>query len=294
MELAQLRCVVAVADHGNFTKAAAALHFTQPSLSYSIGKLEAELGVLLFRRLARGVALTDAGAAVVEHARRAVDEADAARAAAAGVAEVMSGTLSLVSLRTYVGGFSRLVARFHERFPGVLVTLHDPEGDARVAELLRARVCELGVVRMVEPPGDLDVTRIGIEEAVVALPPGSELSSREFLSLEEVAQLTMVAPPKGNPIRTAFDLAFSRTGARPRIVAEAAHQETALALAQAGVGACLASRDNADLAGNGCTVLALEWPITVDLGLAHPRGRLSPAARAFKDLAIATVGAAAT
>ena len=77
MELAQLRCVVAVAKHGNFTKAAASLHLTQPSLSYSIGKLEAELGVLLFTRLPRGVALTAAGTAIVEHARRAVDEADA-------------------------------------------------------------------------------------------------------------------------------------------------------------------------------------------------------------------------
>jgi DNA-binding transcriptional LysR family regulator len=286
MELAQLRCVVAVADHGNFTKAAASLHLTQPSLSYSIGKLEAELGVQLFRRLARGVALTDAGAALVEHARRALDEADAARAAAAGVAEVVSGTLSLVSLRTFVGGFSRLVARFHERFPGVLVVLHDPEGDARVAELLRGGDCDLGVLRMVDVPEDLDVTRIGVEEAVVALPPGTEMAEREFITLEEVANLTMIAPPKGNPIRTAFDLAFSRVESRPRIVAETAHQETALALTQAGVGACLASRDNADVAGSGCTVLPLEWPITVDLGLAHHRGRLSPSARAFKDVAL--------
>jgi DNA-binding transcriptional LysR family regulator len=289
LELAQLRCVVAVAKHGNFTKAAASLHMTQPSLSYSIGKLEAELGVLLFRRLPRGAAITDAGAAVLEHARRSVDEADALRAAAAGIGQVVSGTLSVVSLRTYVGGFAQLVGRFHERFPGVLVQLHDPEGDARVAELLRDGSCDLGVIRMVHVPDGLDVTRIGTEEAVVALPPGCDLGGSDFISLGEVAQLKMVAPPKGNPIRTAFDLAFSRLGSRPEIVAEAAHQETALALAAAGVGACLASRDNAAVARTGCRVLPLEWPITVDLGIAHCRGRLSPAARVFKDLAVTPV-----
>ena len=285
MELAQLRCVVAVAKHGNFTRAAASLHMTQPSLSYSIGKLEAELGVLLFKRLPRGVALTAAGAAILEHARRAVDETDAARSAATAVAQVAAGSLSLVSLRTYVGGFSRLVARFHEQFPAVMVQIHDPEGDARVADLLRQGVCEVGVIRMVQVPDDLEVTRIDVEEAVVALPPGFETASRQFISLEEVSHLTMVAPPEGNPIRTAFDLAFSRLGCRPRIVAESAHQETSLALVQAGVGACLASRDNADLAGSGCVVLPLEWPITVDLALAHLPGRLSPAAAAFKEVA---------
>jgi DNA-binding transcriptional LysR family regulator len=285
MELTQLRCVVAVADHGSFTKAAAALHLAQPSLSYSIGKLEAELGTPLFRRLARGVTLTEAGAAILVHARRAIDEADAARSAAREVSELAAGSLALVSLRTYVGGIARLVAQFHERFPAIIVQLHDPEGDEGVAALLREGVCELGVIRMVQVPDDLDVTPIAIEEAVVALPPGFQTASRDFISLHEVSQLRMVAPPQGNPIRTAFDLAFSRLGARPRIVAEAAHQESALALAQAGVGACLASRDNADLAGSGCVILPLEWPIAVELGLAHVRGRLSPAATAFKQLA---------
>jgi DNA-binding transcriptional LysR family regulator len=117
------------------------------------------------------------------------------------------------------------------------------------------------------------------------LPPGFETAARQFISLEELSHLTMVAPPEGNPIRIAFDLAFSRVGRRPRIVVEAAHQETALALTQAGVGACLASRDNADLADSGCVVLPLEWPITVDLALAHLPGRLSPAGAAFKQVA---------
>jgi DNA-binding transcriptional LysR family regulator len=232
------------------------------------------------------VVITEAGLALLDHARRAVEEADAARSASQAVADVVAGGLSVVSLRTFVGGMARLVARFHQSFPAVVVQLHDPEGDAGVATLVRDGDCELGVIRMLNVPDDLEVTSIGFEETVIALPPGSRHNQRTFITLQEVSELTMVAPPVGNPIRTAFDLAFSTLGFRPRVVVEAAHQESALALVQAGVGACLASRDNADLAGHGCVVLPLEWPIAVELGVAHLRGPLSPAAAAFKRVAV--------
>ena len=62
MDLNQLRGAVALADHGTFTRAAAALHMTQPSLSYTIGRLESELGTRLFERLPTGVIETSAGA----------------------------------------------------------------------------------------------------------------------------------------------------------------------------------------------------------------------------------------
>src|SRR4051794_18280154 len=64
MELRQVEYVVGVIDHGGFTRAAAELHVTQPSLSQGIRTLEAELGLPLFHRLGRSVALTSAGAAL--------------------------------------------------------------------------------------------------------------------------------------------------------------------------------------------------------------------------------------
>src|SRR3989440_6821993 len=76
MELRQLRYCVAVADHLHFTRAAAALHVAQPALSQQIRRLEAELGLELFARTSRSVALTEAGEAVVARARRILAEAD--------------------------------------------------------------------------------------------------------------------------------------------------------------------------------------------------------------------------
>src|SRR2546423_6721636 len=77
MELRQLRYCVAVADHLHFTRAAAALHVAQPALSQQIRRLEAELGLELFARTSRSVALTEAGEAVVARAPRVLAEAGA-------------------------------------------------------------------------------------------------------------------------------------------------------------------------------------------------------------------------
>src|SRR5919204_384899 len=77
MELRQLRYVVAVADHLHFTRAAEALHVAQPALSQQVRRLERELGLDLFTRTSRSVALTDAGEAVVARARRILGEVDA-------------------------------------------------------------------------------------------------------------------------------------------------------------------------------------------------------------------------
>src|SRR5512142_2900976 len=100
MELRQIEYVLAVVDEGGFTRAARALRVTQPSLSQGIRTLERELGVDLFRRLGRTVALTSAGEAFVAPARATLRDAAIARGAVAEVTEVLTGTLELVALPT--------------------------------------------------------------------------------------------------------------------------------------------------------------------------------------------------
>src|SRR5690606_41681028 len=79
MEIRQLRYFIAVAESGNFTRAALRLHVSQPPLSMQIKALEAELGVQLLDRTNRGASLTAAGAAFLEEVRAALDRLDVAR-----------------------------------------------------------------------------------------------------------------------------------------------------------------------------------------------------------------------
>src|SRR3954452_24140799 len=133
MDLRQLEYVVAVVQHGGFTKAAAALHVSQPSLSQGVQSLERELGVQLFERLGRTVAVTAAGEAVVDGARRVLRDAADLRAASAAVVDVVTGRLDIVALPTLaVDPLADLIGAFRRAHPGVTVHVTEPEDAASV------------------------------------------------------------------------------------------------------------------------------------------------------------------
>src|SRR4051794_16416567 len=102
MELHQVAYLLAVVDHGGFTKAAASVPVSQPALSQAIKSLERELGVDLFHRLGRTVQLTAAGQAFVEPAREMLRNAATTTAAVAEVAGLRAGRLDIVALPTLV------------------------------------------------------------------------------------------------------------------------------------------------------------------------------------------------
>ena len=124
MELRTLRYFVAVAEELHFGRAAARLHMTQPPLSRAIRQLEGELGAVLLHRSASGVALSAAGAVLLDEARVLLDQADRIRvrvAAAAGAAVITVGILGDSTDR----GALRLAAAFRARHPGVEVRIRD-------------------------------------------------------------------------------------------------------------------------------------------------------------------------
>ena len=146
MDLRQLEYLVAVADHGTFTRAARAVRVAQPSLSHGIRTLERSLGVDLFARLGRSVEPTAAGTAVIEAARRVLRDMAEVETAAASVADLVAGTLELVALPTLaVDPLAEIVGRFRTDHPGVTVRIHEPEGPGDVEHLVRSGAAEVGL-----------------------------------------------------------------------------------------------------------------------------------------------------
>jgi DNA-binding transcriptional LysR family regulator len=107
VELRQLRYLVAIDDAGHVGRAAGALYVSQPALSYALRKLEAELGVQLFDRHARGVTATEAGREVIREARAAVIAADRVTAAAGRYRRGMAGLLRVGFEATGAGLLNR-------------------------------------------------------------------------------------------------------------------------------------------------------------------------------------------
>src|SRR5262249_2642327 len=221
MELHELCCAVAVADHGSFTGAARALHLTQPAVSYVIRKLERELGVGLFRRLGTGTCLTAAGEAFLPVARDTLRSADRIEATMAEITGVISGRLEVVAPRTLVRRMARIVGAFRQQHRGGVVDLVDAEGDMTAVEHLRSNRCELGLLRLSPLPNDLHGDRIADEEFVGVFPPGTQLPPGDAVPLEELARQPLIAPPRATPNRGAFEQIFS--GHDIRIVAASAH-----------------------------------------------------------------------
>ncbi len=286
MELHQLRCAVAVADHGTFTGAAGALHLTQPAVSYAVGKLERELGVQLFRRIGTGAPLTSAGEAFLSVARDTLRDADRVETTMAQITGVISGRLEVTAPRTLVPRMARLVGAFRQQHAGVVVDLIDAEGDKTVLEHLRSSRCELGFLRLSTLPNDLRGPRAADEEFVAVFPPGTKLPAGKGIPLNELAKQPLVAPPRATPNRHAFEQIFVSHGLDIQVVAESAHPESILELVWAGAGASLASFDTtAALRSRGVLTRRLLPPLVQAVHLAHRAAPLSPAANAFRDLA---------
>ena len=120
MLLRHLRYLLAVADHGGFTRAAEALHVSQPTLSQQIRQLEETLGVALFDRTSRTVKATDAGEAYIECARRVLVELEAGKRALHDVKDLSRGNLRLAMTPTFMAYLvGPLVRDFAALYPGI-------------------------------------------------------------------------------------------------------------------------------------------------------------------------------
>ena len=177
MDLRQLEYVVAVVDHGGFTKAAAALHVAQPSLSQGVQSAGAR---------ARGAAVRTSRPVRRAHRRgrggRRRRPAGAARAppscatASAAVAGVVIGRLDIVALPTLaVDPLARLIGAFRAAHPGVTVRVTEPEDAATVERQVLAGRAELGFADLTTGGRDLVRVELFRQEVVAVSPPGTAI-----------------------------------------------------------------------------------------------------------------------
>jgi DNA-binding transcriptional LysR family regulator len=146
LDVKQLRVLKAVAEHGSFSAAAEALSYTQPAISQQVAALEKQTGTTLVDRTSRGVRLTDAGLALVDHAEVVLARLAAAEAELEAMAGIRGGRVRLASFPT--AGASLLppaVALFTQRHPDVELSFVEREPE-EAAQMLRAAELEVALV----------------------------------------------------------------------------------------------------------------------------------------------------
>lgn len=200
MELRHLRYFVAVAEELHFRKAAERLHVAQPAVSEQVRKLEQELGVRLFDRTQRSVALTHAGTALLEEARRVLRQAEVAQQAARNAGDRATTRLSIGCLPDSLpAGVPRALRHLAVSAPYVVVDL-TTGSSLRLIEEVRARRLDAVVTSLPAPTTGLRMMPLGEERAVVVLPASHPHAGDVTVALERLAPSRLVVLPReANP-----------------------------------------------------------------------------------------------
>ena len=285
-ELRDLECFLAVADEGNFSRAASILKISQPSLSRRIASLERELGVPLFSRARRQIALTPAGRALAREARAVFAETrtaiDVVRAAARGVSgHLRIGYRSAFRYRI----LPQALRMMRERHPDVALTVSGGASSDMLDEV-RARTIDVALVTSPDGPDDLAVEVLKEVPIVVALPAGHRLARRRIVELEDLAGEPFVDIGESDvpAYRGTMRRLCARAGFTPRIAAQVESADLLVACVAAGIGVGL-TFDLRDIPLEGLVYRELRpGGTTIRFMAVHRRGNDNPVLPAFLDL----------
>lgn len=291
MELRQLITFEAVARHGGFTRAAEQLHLAQSAVSAQIRALETELGTALFARTTRRVALTQAGELLLARTHRVLAELDGARSDLADLATVLRGRVT-IGASAVLGGYDlpAALAGFHQRFPGVAVSLRS----GLIAQLVQS--LDDGGADLVAGPVHDDLPsrytahRVATEGLVLALPPGHRdavarpgagLAPLPLAGLRDEAFICLSAE---SGLRHILDDAAAAAGFTPRVRFETHSAAGIRGLVAAGLGVALMAASAARGPGPPVVLRDPDPPVAhPPIGVIHRRDRrLPPAARACR------------
>ncbi|MEV0149893.1 MULTISPECIES: LysR family transcriptional regulator [unclassified Nonomuraea] len=294
MDLHQIQYFLAVVDHNGVNAAATVLDVAQPTISHAIQGLERELGVPLFHRIRRGMVLTSAGHSLVGPARRVLRDVVAAEGSLVDAAGRPRGRLDVFAMPALSADpVARLVGAFRREFPKVSIRIGDLRDEAMATSLIREGHCEIVVCHLpATDPAGLDVHELGVQEYWLVLPPGSPVPADDPLPLSELPDIPQVTVPRGSSLAVGeIEQAVAAAGRAisPSVVVE--HREARLPFVLAGLGATFLERSMAEAAAaRGAVVRSLKPGISRAYGLVYDSGALSPAGRAFVELARASAG----
>ncbi|MEI4486893.1 LysR substrate-binding domain-containing protein [Frigidibacter sp. MR17.14] len=300
MELRHIRYFLALAEAGNFTRAAEGLGIGQPPLSQQIRALEDEIGARLFHRVPHGAELTEAGRAFLAKVRDLPQQAGLAVEAARRADRGELGTLSLGFTGTAAlnPAVPRLIRTFRRARPEVTLRLTESNSLLLRRDLLAGKV-DVAVLRpAADDPPEIRTRKLLDEPLLVALPRDHDPApGASEIALAALAAMPLILTPRelGISLHDSALAACRAAGFEPRPGQIAPQIASILSLVSAEMGFALVPESMRQLAIETVVYKRLAGAsVRVDLALATQRGPLSPVARAFLDLVSPAEGAAAT
>lgn len=283
METQNLRAFLLVAETGSFSRAAQSLHLTQPAVSKRVALLEDQLGSELFDRIGRNISLTEAGRALLPHAKSVEQALHVAEQSVRDLAGDVAGQLRLAT--SHHIGLHRLppvLSHFSKAFPAAQIDIDFMDSE-QAYELITQGKAELAVVTLA--PGNdpsiitLPVWRDPLDFMVAKDHP---LATARQLNLADLSKHPVILPGLNTYTGQIVKDLFDKHGLQLQVSMATNYLETIRMMASVGLGWTVLPRSMGD--ASLATLDIGEVTIERTLGMVYHRGRsLSRAARAFID-----------
>jgi DNA-binding transcriptional LysR family regulator len=290
----RLRQFAVVAREEHLTRAAELLGVPQPTLSRSIARLEAELGVPLFTRPGRSIRLTRQGQQLLDAAERTLAALAGPVERLTGEAHPLRGRVALGFLHTLGGeAVPRLLKDFRARYPLIRFALVQDGGQRLLA---RMRAGDIDLCLTSPPPQASDVRSRSLDEQRIDLfvPAGHRLAARRRtgLPLAEAADEDFIVMEPGYGLRAITDELFRAAAFEPRVTFEGEEADTARGLVGAGLGVSLLPATASSLADPAVVAVRITTPRAArTVAIAWPADRpLTAPAATFRDFALTYAG----
>jgi DNA-binding transcriptional LysR family regulator len=220
MDIRHMQYVLEVDRWGSFTKAAQALHITQPTISKMIKNLEDELGVELFVRYGKRVELTDAGQVIVQHAQHIVKSFENMGSELNDLTHLSKGLIRM-GLPPMAGAkfFPTVMSRFRERYPGVVIHMVE-DGSKPIEAEVGVGSLDMGVVLLPVNPAVFDSFSFVDENLKLVVHPSHPLADREKAALVELAHDSFILFREDFALHDRIIEECKRAGFEPRVLYE--------------------------------------------------------------------------
>src|SRR2546427_13191692 len=292
MEIHQLRYLVAVAEEGSFSRAAAKVRVAQPSLSQQIRKLEAEVGQPLFDRLPRSVVLTEAGRCLIDYARQILSSIDDARRCVGDLKGEIGGKLAVGAIPTiapYV--LPDLVGKFQKHYPEVTLEITE-DGTDGITRRVEAGELDVALASTCQQSPTLRRESLGNEPLLALVPEGHPLAKKTLVELDDLKSQRFLLLHEMHCLSQQVHHLLESRRLRPEIALAGSQLSTIANMVAAEIGVSLAPQMMVNhQATPGCVSLPFAPPVPErELNLLYnPLRFQSKAAAAFRQEATAAL-----
>ncbi|MGH9949483.1 MAG: LysR family transcriptional regulator [Pyrinomonadaceae bacterium] len=289
MEIRQLKAFLVIAETQTFTAGARRLNITQAAISMQIRQLEDELGIQLFTRTPRRVIITEAGEALLERARRILNDHDGA---VAEVAEIAGGEYGRLRIGTASGTFATnqlpwIILQLKRQRPHADITVHSGTSIELVESIMNGEV-DIAFVSLPVENLNISTETLFADELVAIAHPNHSLATERQVSASVLGDEDLILGEQGGNTRRMIDEFFANASVRPHITMELARQEAINEMVENDLGVGLAgvkSVAKSVAAGKLITWTIKGASIKWELGLARLRGgHFSPIGQEFARL----------